>query len=302
MKSKARCTSPDEVPTSRHLLRWLFTGAMALHSLAQAEVERSYSVDAGDAATSLRQFVEQSGEQVVYFVGNVRGVVTHSVAGTFSARNALEDMLAGTELVVEQDERTGAFAVRRKTAHANDNPIRGRLIALFDGASLSGWHSLGSPGAVGWKTENGLLAWQSRAGDLATDRDFGNFELEFEWKISSGGRGKVAFRANPNSSDPALRTGVEYAFADPFPTALPAGQWNVSRIVARNSRVECWLNGTRVKSTLIGSSNREATGAQDQPALRSTETPAAIGAVVLRDEGTPIWFRRIVLRPLDPAP
>lgn len=75
--------------------------------------KRSYQLAGGDAATTLRQFVEQSGEQIVYLVPRVRGVTTNPVTGEFTAREVLERMLANTALVIVQDEKTGALLVQR---------------------------------------------------------------------------------------------------------------------------------------------------------------------------------------------
>jgi len=72
---------------------------------------RPYAVGEGDAAHTLRQFVEQSGEQVVYVVTKVRGVKTNPVRGQFTARDALNRLVAGTHLVVVEDQKTGALLV-----------------------------------------------------------------------------------------------------------------------------------------------------------------------------------------------
>lgn len=75
--------------------------------------KKSFDLPAADAAQTLKAFSEQSGEQIVYPVERVRGVRTNPVQGEFTAREALDLMLADTGLSVVQDERTGAFAVRR---------------------------------------------------------------------------------------------------------------------------------------------------------------------------------------------
>ncbi len=79
---------------------------------------RDYNLPAGDAADTLTRFATASGEQIVYLVENVRGERTRAVTGTYSAREALERMLAGTALVVAQDPGTGAFFVGRKRGPA----------------------------------------------------------------------------------------------------------------------------------------------------------------------------------------
>jgi iron complex outermembrane receptor protein len=83
---------------------------------AAAAAKRTFALSAGDAAVTLRQFAEQSGEQVIYVVPKVRGVKTNPVHGEFTAREVLERMLANTELVIVQDRKTGAWLVQRVPA------------------------------------------------------------------------------------------------------------------------------------------------------------------------------------------
>jgi len=85
----------------------------ATTSASQEGAKKSYSLPAGDAAATLKQFVEQSGEQIVYVVDSVRGVQTKAVSGQLSAREALDQMLAETGLHIVQDQKTGALTVTR---------------------------------------------------------------------------------------------------------------------------------------------------------------------------------------------
>lgn len=93
--------------------------ALAAPGAAADTPKKTYNVPLGEAASTLKQFTEQSGEQVVYLVDTVRGVATNAVAGDYTAREALDAMLAGTRLEVVQDEKTGALTVRRNAADAS---------------------------------------------------------------------------------------------------------------------------------------------------------------------------------------
>lgn len=94
---------------------WLFI-APATGRAASDESVKTYEIPAGDAATTLRQFVEQSGEQVFFFVNKVRGLTTSDVHGEFTARAALNRMLAGTALYAVEDEKTHALIINRVDA------------------------------------------------------------------------------------------------------------------------------------------------------------------------------------------
>lgn len=98
--------------------------------------KKSYSLPAGDAAATLKQFVEQSGEQIVYVVDSVRGVQTKAVSGQFSAREALDQMLAGTSLVAVKDNGSAALTVRRESdveKNADSRLARGPAAKIEDG-------------------------------------------------------------------------------------------------------------------------------------------------------------------------
>ncbi|MEO7796777.1 MAG: TonB-dependent receptor, partial [Opitutaceae bacterium] len=80
---------------------------------AESAPRRAYRIPAGDAAATLRLFVEQSGEQLLFLVRKVRDVRTHPVEGSFTARQALEQMVVNTSLTITQDEKSGALLIHR---------------------------------------------------------------------------------------------------------------------------------------------------------------------------------------------
>src|SRR4051812_41317410 len=83
-------------------------------TLATEAAKKSFTIPAGDAAETLKVFSEQSGEQIVFMVDNVRGEVTAPLSGQFTHRAALDRMLAGTALVAAEDKATGALTVGRR--------------------------------------------------------------------------------------------------------------------------------------------------------------------------------------------
>ncbi len=74
---------------------------------------KNYTLPASDAAQALNQFAEQSGEQVIFLLNQVKGVRTNPVTGRFTAREAIEHLVANTVLRVVADPPTGAFMVQR---------------------------------------------------------------------------------------------------------------------------------------------------------------------------------------------
>jgi Domain of Unknown Function (DUF1080) len=59
---------------------------------------------------------------------------------------------------------------------------------LFDGKTLLGWTTLdGKPVKEGWEVANGMIhrkPSERRVGPIVTEREFGDMDLTFEWKIA----------------------------------------------------------------------------------------------------------------------
>ncbi|MES2696357.1 MAG: STN domain-containing protein [Verrucomicrobiota bacterium] len=84
-----------------------------------AEIRRKvFSLPAGEASEALSKFTEQSGEQVVYLLNQVKGVRTNPVNGRYSAREAIQRLVADTVLRVVEDKQTGAFMIQRGSSAA----------------------------------------------------------------------------------------------------------------------------------------------------------------------------------------
>src|SRR3954470_6152401 len=69
---------------------------------------------------------------------------------------------------------------------------------LFDGKTTKGWHTYNKPTAeAGWKVANGALYVDTSAkkgrGDLTTDKEYTNFDLKVDWKISPKGNSGIIF-------------------------------------------------------------------------------------------------------------
>jgi TonB-dependent receptor len=105
--------------------------ATAVSAGANAEEQKqSYRFPRGDAAAILAQFATESGRPILYMMDQVRGVQTNALTGTFTPREALDRLLAGTALVAVHDPKSGGFIVNRRAApsqpeHAEAEKARG---------------------------------------------------------------------------------------------------------------------------------------------------------------------------------
>jgi hypothetical protein len=148
------------------------------------------------------------------------------------------------------------------------SPARWRV--LFDGASLDAWRAYGSDDAIpaGWHIAGGTLSKDGRAADIVSRDQFGDFELELEWKIGEAGNSGIFYRGTQeydriywsaseyqllddvNAEDNRTRltcAGSAYAlYPSPLGHLKPVGEWNATRIVAKGAHVEHWLNGFKL--------------------------------------------------------
>lgn len=98
-----------------------FAIAAALLPLSAAvDARKNFDVPAGIAKDTLKTFAKQAGREIVFSAEAIGAVPTRAVKGEFAPPEALDQMLADTGLVATQDERTGAFAVRKGGPGPND--------------------------------------------------------------------------------------------------------------------------------------------------------------------------------------
>jgi iron complex outermembrane receptor protein len=93
--------------------------AATLAAGAQVKATKRFSIPSGSAAQTLKQFAEQSGRGVAFVADLVDDIETKAVQGELQPAEALRRMLAGTALVAEEDQQTGAFAIRRVASDPN---------------------------------------------------------------------------------------------------------------------------------------------------------------------------------------
>jgi hypothetical protein len=129
-----------------------------------------------------------------------------------------------------------------------------------------GYRSDSLPGA--WHMAGDTLTKSVGTDDLITREPYGDFELELDWKLSSGGNAGIFYRAT-EEYDHIYWSGPEYQLLDDaghpdgrsrltaagsayglYPSEAGivkgAGEWNSTRIVVRGAQVEHWLNGEKL--------------------------------------------------------
>ncbi len=198
---------------------------------------------------------------------------------------------------------------------AFDSPF----VSLFDGQTTAGWRGYRQEHCPpGWQVVDGALARVGEAGDLVTEAEYEDFELELEWRIAPGGNSGIMFRvtedhdapwetgpefqllddaAHRDGLDPRTSTGSNYAMHAPSADATrPAGEWNQARLVVRGAHVEHWLNGVQVVEYELWSDDWE----QRVAACKWNERPdygrRTRGRIALQDHGDAVAFRNLRIR------
>jgi len=162
---------------------------------------------------------------------------------------------------------------------ASSGSVQGEWRPLID-PTMSAWRGYKQQQMpTEWKVENGVLSKVKSTNDIVTRDQFGDFELEWDWKIHEGGNAGVFYRGTeefekiyftapeyqllddakaPDGKSRLTSAAANYAlYPAPAGVVKPADQWNSSRIVARGTHVEHWLNGQKVVEYEIGSPDWE---------------------------------------------
>ena len=67
--------------------------------------------------------------------------------------------------------------------------------ALFDGTSLDAWRGYKTDKVpAGWRIADGSIVKDAPVGDIVSKDEFGDFELELEWKIGEAGNSGIFYR------------------------------------------------------------------------------------------------------------
>ena len=208
---------------------------------------------------------------------------------------------------------------------------------LFDGKTLDGWHGFQKDTlSPDWKVEDGAITldmaynpdssrqYASLQSDLVTDQDFGDFELQMEWKISPCGNSGIIYRSveeekyhatyvtgpemqvldddcHPDGKIEKHRSSDLYDLvtANPRPVK-PVGEWNQVKLVAKGNHIEHWLNGEKVVDIEMGTDEWNKM-VQNSKWKEHAEyfAKAKKGHIALQDHGNRVWFRNIKIRKIE---
>ncbi|MBZ4191787.1 3-keto-disaccharide hydrolase [Niabella beijingensis] len=202
---------------------------------------------------------------------------------------------------------------------------------LFDGTSTSGWHTYGETTAgTAWKAVDGTLELDADAksgsatgGDLVSDEEYGNFELQLDWKISQKGNSGVCLYVidnkekykymwytglemqildndgHPDGKITKHRAGDLYDIIKSSSEPVKAvGEWNHVAIKSLNGKLDFFLNGVHIVDTQLWDDNWRTLVAGSKFKNLPDFMAFKSGRIGLQDHGNTVWFRNIKVRRL----
>lgn len=140
---------------------------------------------------------------------------------------------------------------------------------LFDGTNMNSWRGYKEANVPsGWMVVDGTITKSRPVEDIVSKEEFGDFDLQIEWKIGEAGNSGIFYRGS-EEAEKIYWTAPEYQLLDDIKAAdnktrltcagaayglypspaghlMPVGEWNVTRIVAKGAHIEHWLNGFKL--------------------------------------------------------
>jgi hypothetical protein len=163
-------------------------------------------------------------------------------------------------------------------AHRPDAGPEPGFTPIFDGATLQGWVFTGQPGE-GYKVRDGVIVCeQGTKGNLFTEKEYGDFDLRFEFLFAEpGANNGVGIRAPLEGSASHLgmewqileESGAEKKYGALRPEQFhgsvydciaanrgalkPPGEWNTEEIIAQGRSIKVIVNGQMILNADLNS-------------------------------------------------
>lgn len=207
---------------------------------------------------------------------------------------------------------------------------------LWDGKTTKGWRGAYKTTfpESGWIIKDGELSVQksngaesTNGGDIVTEKQYGAFEMKFDFKLTEGANSGVKYFVTLTEGNKGSAIGPEYQILDDerhpdaklgkngnrtlgslydlitskkIPNAQrKIGEWNSGLIrVYPDNKIEYWLNGYKILEYVRGSAEFLALVADSKYKDWKNFGMAPKGHILLQDHGDQVFFRSIKLKQL----
>jgi Domain of Unknown Function (DUF1080) len=205
-------------------------------------------------------------------------------------------------------------------------PYDNGWVKLFNGKNLDGWKGLvGNPvsrakmtpeemlkaqsdanarAGNDWVVDDGLLIFTGHGDNLCTRKQYGDFEMFVDWKITAKGDAGIYLRGSPqvqiwdtSRREVGAQVGSGGLYNNQKNPSKPSqvadnaiGQWNTFHIIMKGDKVTVFLNGIKVTDEVVLENYWDR------------KLPIFIREQIeLQAHGTYVAYRNIFLRELDPV-
>ena len=218
-------------------------------------------------------------------------------------------------------------STQTKAEDKKDNTPPEGFVAAFNGKDLTGWKGLLDPRKKldnpfnrakltpdelakaqaeadqnmrdHWSVQDGTLVFDGKGRNLCTAKDYGDFEMWVDWKISAKGDSGIYLRGSPqvqiwdlsNANASVGSGGLYNNKKNPSKPLLvadnPVGQWNTFWIKMVGDKVWVKLNGKLV----VDGVTLENYWDYSKPIFPT-------GDIQLQNHGNTLWFKNIYIKEL----
>jgi len=214
-----------------------------------------------------------------------------------------------------------SLALAAQMNHLTPAEVKAGWQLLFDGKTTKGWHNYKAKGvAEGWQVRNGVLTIQDpgKAGDIVTDKQYGWFELELDFRIDGKGQnsgiiihssetqGEAMWNSGPeiqiyddHGEENAQKTGFLYElYSSKTDATKPVGQWNHFRIVVAPKKCATYVNGVKYYEYDLQSKEFAEKVAASKFAAYPFFNKFMVGNIGIQGDHGNVSFQNIKIKPI----